>query len=489
MRKIGIVASGSTVLDAGVILAEGEEKSVRAEDLVLIKNRNGNKIMAVTRGGLGSNENLRTSNYSPGVAYARVGRHPSNAKEFYAFGLRVVGEVLDSQLKENKMLIAPSSEVEIFEEHDNPMNILGTTENTIGYYKDHPNWKVPTNPDFICYHMGVFAATGAGKSLLTRYEIIPFVKKAGYKVLIFDWKGSDYAPYFYCKYELSDIGLEDDVVVDYLSSAMDDFGYFSSAYIEKNPIRGALETVIYDGRWRNFEDPEKLRSYLQAEVRTEIANDCSDVSGKVNQYGQRLIRKFEKHLSKLSVEKLRNVQGRATTAEILEGLRQNDVVIIDLGLGSKPEKLSIFLSIARYLTERMEKKEQLDLAVVIDEGPQYCPFKPIGIETKTMEVISELCALGRSYSLAVVLLSQGIAGEIGINAAIRRNLNTQFIGKLNPLDLDEAMRLLGQSDIDAKYLVLMPVGDFYVTGKMNASPIPLLIHFDLPESTSEGDDV
>jgi hypothetical protein len=37
MRRSGIVASGSTVLDAGVILAEGEEKSVKAEDLILIK--------------------------------------------------------------------------------------------------------------------------------------------------------------------------------------------------------------------------------------------------------------------------------------------------------------------------------------------------------------------------------------------------------------------------------------------------------------------
>ena len=96
MKRIGIVASGSTVLDAGGILAEGEERSVKAEDLVLIKNRNGNNIMAVTRGDLGSNENLRTSNYPPGVAYARVGRHPSNAKEFCAFGLSVVGEVSDS---------------------------------------------------------------------------------------------------------------------------------------------------------------------------------------------------------------------------------------------------------------------------------------------------------------------------------------------------------------------------------------------------------
>lgn len=488
MRKIGIVASGSTVLEAGVILSEGEERSVKAEDLVLIKNRNGNKIMAVTRGGLGSNENLRTSNYSPGVAYARVGRHPSNAKEFYAFGLNVVGEVSDSKLKENKMLIAPSSEVEIFEEHDNPMKILGSTENTIGYYKDHPNWKVPTNTDFICYHMGVFAATGAGKSLLTRYEIIPFIREAGYKVLIFDWKGSDYAPHFSCKYEISDIGLEDDVVVEYLCSAMDYFGYFIGSMMEKNPIRSALETVIYESKWREYDEPEKLRAYLKEAVKAEIESDnMDDKTGKVGYWARKYIRKFDKHITKINADKLRNVQGRATTAEILEATKQHDVVVIDLGVGSKPEKLSIFLSIAKYLNERMEKKEQLDLAVVIDEGPQYCPFMPRGIETKTMEVISELCALGRSYKLAVVLLSQGIAGEIGINAAIRRNLNTQFIGKLNPLDLDEAMRLLAQSDIDSKYLVLMPVGDFYVTGKMNASPIPLLIHFNLPESTSHGD--
>jgi hypothetical protein len=136
----------------------------------------------------------------------------------------------------------------------------------------------------------------------------------------------------------------------------------------------------------------------------------------------------------------------------------------------------------------MERKEQLNLALIIDEGPQYCPFMPKGIENQTMEAISELCALGRSYSLSVVLLSQGIAGEIGINAAIRRNLNTQFIGKLNPLDLDEAMRLLGQADINEKYLILMPVGDFYVTGKMNGSPIPLLIHFDIPESNDAAGD-
>jgi hypothetical protein len=174
--------------------------------------------------------------------------------------------------------------------------------------------------------------------------------------------------------------------------------------------------------------------------------------------------------------------GKMGSAEIVEAIKQHGVVIIDLSTGGTQEKLSIFLSIAKYLCGLMEKKEWLNLAVIIDEGPQYCPYQPKGIETRTMDTISELCALGRSYNLSIVLLSQGIAGEIGINAAIRRNLNTQFIGKINPLDFDEAMRLLGQADIDPKYLILMPVGDFYVTGKMNPSPIPLLIHFDIAES-------
>ena len=92
-------------MDAAVILAEGEERHVKAEDLVFIRNRNGNEIMAVCRGGLGYNENMRTGRYSPGVAYARIGRHPSNPKEFYAFGLSVIADVSNNILKENKMSI------------------------------------------------------------------------------------------------------------------------------------------------------------------------------------------------------------------------------------------------------------------------------------------------------------------------------------------------------------------------------------------------
>lgn len=243
-----------------------------------------------------------------------------------------------------------------------------------------------------------------------------------------------------------------------------------------------METVVYEGSWRKCDDPEKLRCHLQKSVLAEIEKENIDEkTGKLGYWARNYMKRFEKCLSKLDSDELENVLGKTGPAEILKAVRQHEVTVIDLGTGNKEQKLAIFLSVANYLCKLMEKKEQLDLAVIIDEGPQYCPFMPKGIENQTMEVISELCALGRSYRLSVVLLSQGIAGEIGINAAIRRNLNTQFIGKLNPLDLDEAMRLLGQADIDAKYLILMPVGDFYVTGKMNGSPIPLLIHFDIPD--------
>ena len=155
MRRIGIVASGASETGARVVLNEGEKKAVKVEDLVLIKNRNGNDVFAVCRGGLGSNDNLKTGAYSPGVAYARMGRKPSHAKEFFEFKLSVIGDITTG-LMQNKRIIAPCSDVYVFEEKDNPMGYLGPNSITIGYYKEHPSWSVPIDPKFIPYHTGVF---------------------------------------------------------------------------------------------------------------------------------------------------------------------------------------------------------------------------------------------------------------------------------------------------------------------------------------------
>jgi len=489
MRKVGIVASGSTVIDAAVVLNEGEERNVKAEDLVVIENRNGNRIMAVCRTGRGSNENLRVAGFSPGIAYARLGRHPSTAKEYYSFDLDVLGDISRGTLEQNKTLIAPSSDVLLFEDRDNPMTHLGCPNGSVGYYKDHKNWIIPMNAKFITYHIGVFAVTGAGKSLLARYQVIPFLRSSGFDVIIFDWKGSDYAPFFNCKITMADLALSDDEVADYLRTAMDDFGYYYAAGIERNPIRTALETVIHSGNWRTCKTPADLRSHLQQEVVNAICaelmkEDPRTHEMRLDSYGKECVQKFNRRFAKLSDENLRNVMGTTKPEDIVNKVRSEHVAVVDLSAGLKEMRLSVFLTIAGYLRDLMQHKQTLNIALVVDEAPQYCPYMPKHIESRTTEAISELCALGRSYGLSVVILSQGIAGEIGINASVRRNLNTQFIGKIHPLDMEEAKRLLAQGKIDDKSLTLLPEGDFYFLGKMNPSPVPLLIHFDLPEGVT-----
>ena len=145
----------------------------------------------------------------------------------------------------------------------------------------------------------------------------------------------------------------------------------------------------------------------------------------------------------------------------------------------RDEKLSVFLTLTRYMMDLMHNDEDLNLALVIDEGPQYCPFNPDSIQKETTDMIIDLCALGRSHKLCICILSQGIAGEIGINAAVRRNLNTQFVGKIHPLDMNEAGNWLSPFNIDPKFLLSLPPGHFYFMGNMNPSPIPLLITFEV----------
>jgi len=109
-------------------------KRVTTETLVLIDNRNGNKILAVCRRGMGSNDALKTDYYNPGVAYAKMGKGASTAKEFYGFSLVVIGDVTDGVIKQNRVIIAPASPVYIFPEDFNPMRLLSKSNHTLGYY-------------------------------------------------------------------------------------------------------------------------------------------------------------------------------------------------------------------------------------------------------------------------------------------------------------------------------------------------------------------
>ncbi|MEM3155414.1 MAG: DUF87 domain-containing protein [Nitrososphaerota archaeon] len=479
LEQIGIVASPTRVNEAGCILQEGKEREVTSESLVLIDNRNGNKILAVCREGAGNNDNLKLSYYNPGVAYARSGREASTAKEFYSFTLVVIGEITDNEVKQNKTIIAPASPVYRFKPGSNPMKLFGHVKNTIGYYAmGDSNWRVPVLAEYIPHHIGVFGVTGSGKSFLCRYELIPFLQNTGYNILILDWKGSDYAPYYPGSViSMGDIELDESSIYSYLFEKLDRFGGGKPA----EALARYLDEVITEGSWRDS-DPSRTLERLMEAMEDAITEDNWEKSGQLSRWGELYLRRARKYFKRLRPEDIEPVLGQKSASEIIDLLREKKILIIDLSYGSKEQKLSIFLSIARKLKELMEEKNRLNIALLIDEAPQYCPWNPQGIEMETTEHIIELAALGRSYGLSLVLVSQGIAGEIGINAAVRRNLNTLFIGRIHPLDAFEAEKFFTNSLIRADSLLRLPEGHFYIVGKMNPSPVPILITFEIEES-------
>ncbi|MEM3066878.1 MAG: ATP-binding protein [Nitrososphaerota archaeon] len=481
MKTIGIVASHATESRVTMILNEGMEKEVENESLVLVENRNGGKILAVCRSGIGINDVLRATIYSPGVAYAKTGRQPSTAKEFFGFNLVIIGDVSKGRIEQNKRIIAPTSPVKLFEKHDDPFSYFGPHNLKMGHYKDVVSWQVPVRDEYIPFHIGVFGVTGSGKSFFCRYELIPLLRKAGYDVLVFDWKGSDYAPYFGDRMSMRDIEMDDEAIISFLCSKAGNFGSGKIA----DTMRAYLEEALADGEWKLY-SPEEAKDVLCSKIRKAIEDENRDKQGNVTQWGRLYLRRLEKGFKRISVEDFATVLGKMGPEQIVERLRQQHILVIDMSLGSKEQKLSVFLSIARYLKDLMEKKNRLNIALLIDEAPQYCPYSPSDLEEETTEMITSLCALGRTYGLSIILLSQGIAGEIGINAAVRRNLNTQFIGRIHPLDLDEASKLFAMSGVDPENLLRLPEGYFYFIGKMNPSPIPLLLSFQIREDEKVG---
>ncbi|BAJ50711.1 conserved hypothetical protein [Candidatus Caldarchaeum subterraneum] len=477
LEQIGLVASPSGENGAMCILQDGMETRVTTETLVLIENRNGNKLLAVCRSGLGSNDSLKTNVYNPGVAYAKTGKGPSTAKEFFGYQLVVIGDVTDGSIKPNRLIIAPASKVYRFDEGFNPMQLLGGTGLTLGYYATGtPTWKIPVLKEYITHHIGVFGVTGSGKSYLTRYQLIPLLRQSGFDVLIFDWKGSDYAPYYSDVINMDDILLDDESILSFLLERLNYFGGGGSA--EK--LAEYLDQVITEGRWRGKTAAEALET-ITNELYRIISEDNTDKSGKPSHWANIYMRKAQRYLSKLDEDDVKPLLGTLTAEEIVEKLREKHLIVIDLSYGSKEQKLSIFLSIVGYLKRLMEEKNRLNIALVVDEAPQYCPWNPKGIEEEATRAIMSIAALGRSYGLSITLISQGIAGEIGLNAAVRRNLNTLFIGKIHPLDVPEADKFFATALVDPSSLLRLPEGHFYMIGKMNPSPVPLLLTFEIPE--------
>jgi DNA helicase HerA-like ATPase len=453
LKLVGRVADGSTETSARLILLKDVEKNLTAEELVLIKNGGEqsmtNEILGVLREGLGKNEFLSLSSYKPDIAYMKYGGEPSGAREIYSFSIRPIGAISEnSGVEPNRSIIQPRSPVYLLEDTDNPMEWLARGKDCIwtnAYLDGHENWKIPVDKTYIPYHIAVYGSTGSGKSWFTRFILIPLLRKAGYRVLILDWSGTDYAPYYSGKRTaISDIALDEESVMSYLKD-----------------------------KTRNFNKNTNLENAFD-----EVITGWISIVSEIRDYQSSALRELSRVRRKLKPSDMKQIMGTKSIEDIIGKLE--DLMVIDMSGVTSEAKLGFFLSLARYMYDVMESGAEVNLALIIDEAPQYAPWDPKGIQSDATQMIKDIAALGRKRKLCLVLIAQGIKGDIGINASVRRNLNTQFFGRIHPLDAGGeggASEWLSPYGITADTLLQLKPGKFYFAGAMNPSPVPLLITY------------
>lgn len=492
MKFIGRIADGSTETTARLILLKDLEKSISTEELVIIKNGGDekpvNQILGVLREGLGKNEFLSYTAYRPDIAYMRHGGEPSGAREVYSFMIKPIGVVTENGIEPNKIIIQPRSPVYLQEEDDKPLEKIAKGNEILwmnAHLENHKTWKVPVLKGFIQYHVGVYGSTGSGKSWFTRYVLIPLYITAGYKVLILDWSGTDYVPYFQDSSEIevtkiTDVAFDEESILSYFQdktfdfsrneSVKDGFDEFIEGWIDK------VKAVINLSKGSK-EPAEVLYNQLKEHVERSINSITrADWRSSAQRAARRVFRR-------LKPRDLTPIMGTISMEEFLKKFESKKILVVDMGGTIAEAKLGFFLSIAKQLYSIMESGNNINLALVIDESPQYAPWEPKGIQSETSEMIKNLAALGRKRMLNLTLIAQGIKGEIGINASVRRNLNTHFFGRIHPLDASGeggALEWLSPYGITADQMLQLKPGRFYFSGAMNPSPVPLLITYEPP---------
>jgi len=267
------------------------------------------------------------------------------------------------------------------------------------------------------------------------------------------------------KISIADVMIDGMAAARYVGQKAQYFGYSAA---DNKPYRTLREVLEGTDAWRN-EAPENLKEW--------IMNEMAEIMGE--KPWQRVSGAVERGLNRLSVDDWKRILGKTKPSEIIEKAKEKGLLVVDMSGFGDDEKLSVFYSIADEVKRRIDGGEEMNLCLVIDEAPQYAGYNAKGIQAYTRDIIKDLAATGRKHKLSLVLISQGLAGEIGIDASVRRNLNTHFIGRILSQDKREVEDMLGAYHINYESLLRLERGQFYFEGRMNPFPTPILISFDI----------
>ncbi|MGC9130144.1 MAG: ATP-binding protein [Pyrobaculum sp.] len=446
MKELGIVVSGATIGSIPVQIYRSAERYAVEEQLVGVVDREnpGEVIVGFLR---------RVTKLEP-VIRDRVRTPYVDRPEMVDYGIllpytsavvKPYVAIRDGKLTEVTNVVTPGSKVYLLD----ASALEGVFKGDYIYVGAHKysGWALPLDVRYVTHHVGVFGATGVGKSRLVR-ALVNELSARGYKVVVFDHTGVDYAPYYGTVIKSTEVKIPPNILASVIARVAQLQWQTHGEYLE-------IATMTYEGKWSK----DAFIAHLRRVMKRLNARDST-------------IEKVELYLKQL-VDSVffEELNSRVKTPGDILSLDASPVVV-DL---SYDTDLSVKQAIIATVIEAAwagvkSGKAPARLVFVVDEAQNYAPqtwtISKDAIETTVRE--------GRKWGLSIILASQRIVGDI--DPSIRANLGTVFFSRLTaPTDVREISTYLDLADINEGVLAQLQPREFFVAGLMNPLRRPILI--------------
>ncbi|NOZ89411.1 MAG: ATP-binding protein [Crenarchaeota archaeon] len=366
----------------------------------------------------------------------------------------------------------------------------------VGVHK-YTGWRVPLDAAWTPYHIGVFGATGTGKSRLV-LKLVSELAAKGFSAVVFDHSGVDYAPAARAmgwrvvrsgELRISPVifastvarylgvtGYQRDLVeLVALCHALRVYGYREQSECQELLGPAAARGAGVSGGLHRFTGSNSssggagggLEEFLAALSRAAARMNMRDATVRKLRIMARL--QVPRHVFEGLPS--RRLEPRSLVEEAASG----GVVVIDMSDEQDIEvKRAIVASVAEAVWELVrERGEPVNVGLVVDEAQNYaCEY--CGDSGRALETVARE---GRKWGYWLLVASQRVARDI--RPGVRGNLGTVFFSRLQSSgDLQELSGYLDLGRLNEASLALLERREFYAAGLLNPLRRPLLLRVD-----------
>ena len=468
--EVGIVTSGSTTTYAPMQFYKKTEEYAVEEQLAVIKDEAINNalffgaIRRVTKLEPIVKDRVRT----PFIDRPEI-MDPSLLMPYTSAVVRLYGmlNLHRGTLDEVTQVVTPGSRVYVIKDGSFLGNFIKLNGKiSIGSHK-YSGWEVPLDPAYVQYHIGVFGATGVGKSRLIR-GLIDELLRNGFKVIVFDHSGVDYSTY-YKDHTIGSkaISISPPTIASVLASKArlpwQSYGEYLEVAVLTYVMGEGDRNGLVNRRVEKWSKQEFLKHLRQSMGRMSAREATVHKASLFIDYF--VDEEFFEELNKRSVK----------PSDIVRNSLERGLTVIDLSqdtdLVVKQAIVADVINEAWDMVKRGEVNAPVGLVFVIDEAQNYVPEDSWTICKDPIETTSRE---GRKWGLSLILASQRMARDIAAN--VRANLGTVFFSRLPTQgDLRELSGYMDLADVNESVLTQLGIREFFVAGLLNPLRKPILL--------------